>query len=297
MVRQQSKILRTFVALDLETANSNPASICQIGIASFVDGELAEEWVRLVDPESDFFDMNISIHGITEQHVQGAVTYPQLAPFLHGFLSNRVVVAHTTFDRTALNRASRLAGIDEPDCRWLDSALVARRAWTQYRKRGYGLKNICSDLGYEFQHHDALEDAKAAGHIMLAAMEHSGEDIHGWLDLVKQRQSPRSEQKSRKYEDDIKLDGDPGGPLAGEVIVFTGKLTMSRAEAAKIAAVRGCIVDKGVTQRTTILVVGDQDLSLLAGHKRSSKHRRAEELGVEIFGESEFIRICSGRLS
>ena len=43
----------------------------------------------------------------------------------------------------------------------MDSAKVSRRWWTQYAKRGYGLKNIASDLGIEFNHHDALEDARA----------------------------------------------------------------------------------------------------------------------------------------
>lgn len=43
-----------FVAIDVETANADMGSICQIGLARFVDGDLAEEWVTLVDPE-DYF--------------------------------------------------------------------------------------------------------------------------------------------------------------------------------------------------------------------------------------------------
>ena len=33
-----------FVALDVETANADMASICQIGIAQFRDGSLVEDW-------------------------------------------------------------------------------------------------------------------------------------------------------------------------------------------------------------------------------------------------------------
>jgi len=40
-----------FVAIDVETANSDMASICQIGIAKFENGILVEEWVSLVNPE------------------------------------------------------------------------------------------------------------------------------------------------------------------------------------------------------------------------------------------------------
>jgi DNA polymerase-3 subunit epsilon len=55
-----------FVAIDVETANADMASICQIGIASYSNGSLVDEWSALVEPE-DFFDpINISIHGIYE---------------------------------------------------------------------------------------------------------------------------------------------------------------------------------------------------------------------------------------
>jgi hypothetical protein len=38
-----------FVAIDVETANADMASICQIGIAEFKDGTLAEEWKTYVE--------------------------------------------------------------------------------------------------------------------------------------------------------------------------------------------------------------------------------------------------------
>jgi DNA polymerase-3 subunit epsilon len=48
-----------------------------------------------------------------------------------------------------------------------------------------------------------------------------------------------------------------------------------------------------VTKKTTILVVGEQDISLLAGHDKSIKHRKAELLALEgqpirIIRESDF---------
>lgn len=67
--------------------------------------------------------------------------------------------------------------------------------------------------------------------------------------------------------------------------MFTGALEIVRREAAEIAARIGCQVAPNVNKRTTLLVVGDQDISRLAGHEKSSKHRKAEELiakGVQI---------------
>ena len=76
--------------------------------------------------------------------------------------------------------------------------------------------------------------------------------------------------------------------------MFTGALSVPRREAADLAAAIGCRVDSGVTKRTTTLVVGDQDVTKLGGHNRSSKHRKAEELisagqGIRILRESDFM--------
>jgi len=50
----------------------------------------------------------------------------------------------------------------------------------------YGLHNVCAAIGYEFRHHDALEDAKAAAQVLLAAMYETGLDPAGWLKRVQQ---------------------------------------------------------------------------------------------------------------
>jgi len=64
-----------FVAIDVETANADMASICQIGIAQFRDGTLVEEWKTYVDPQDHFDGINVSIHGIDEDVVAGSPTF------------------------------------------------------------------------------------------------------------------------------------------------------------------------------------------------------------------------------
>ena len=53
----------SFVAIDVETANADLASICQIGLVTFADGQIVSEWQSLIDPEDEFNEINISIHG------------------------------------------------------------------------------------------------------------------------------------------------------------------------------------------------------------------------------------------
>ena len=278
-----------FISIDVETANADMASICQIGAARFVDGALAEEWKTYVDPKDYFDGINVSIHGIDAAVVRGAPTFPKTAATLNQFLSGHVVVSHTHFDRVALHQAATRHNVVPLSCTWLDSARVARRAWSEFASSGYGLSNVCKALGYEFKHHDALEDAKAAGHVLLAAMAHSGLDLEAWLRRVRQPIDPDSASSGSASRRAGKLEA----PLYGEVLVFTGALEIPRRQAADMAADIGCQVAPNVTKNTTLLVVGDQDVQRLAGHTKSSKHRKAEDLilkgqPIRILRESDF---------
>ncbi len=277
-----------FVALDVETANADCSSICQIGIARFEDGCLAEEWSTLVNPEDDFDPFNVSIHGISEDMVEGSPVFPNVVENVRLRLKSGTTVCHTPFDRVAVSQACSKYDLEGFECIWLDSARVARRTWTQFARRGYGLHNVCAAIGYEFRHHDALEDAKAAAQVLLAAMNETGLDLAGWLKRVQQP----------VFGSSITQAGNPEGPLHGEVLVFTGALEITRSEAADLAAKVGCAVAAGVTKETTILVVGSQDARRLAGHEKSSKHRKVEDLirkgqAIKILTERDFEKLVA----
>ncbi|AEI94246.1 exonuclease domain-containing protein [Roseobacter litoralis] len=276
-----------FVAIDVETANANMASICSVGVAVFENGELAQEWYSLIDPRDYFDGMNVSIHGIDETQVVGAPTFAEITEQLGAMLSDNVVVTHTHFDRVAMHQAARHWSVPPVTCTWLDSARVARRTWEECAQRGYGLANVCKLIGHTFEHHNALEDAKASGVVLLAAMNKSGFDLDRWLTRVTQPIDPSSRDGR------ITRDGNPDGALAGEVVVFTGALEIPRREAADLAASIGCSVGASVTKKTTLLVVGDTDVARLAGHAKSSKHRKAEDLAakgvpIRIIRETDF---------
>jgi DNA polymerase-3 subunit epsilon len=282
-----------FVVVDVETANADLSSICQIGIASFRNGDLVDSWVSLVNPEDYFSAVNVSIHGIDNCMVVDAPTWETVHPHVTSLLRGRIVVCHTPFDRLALTRACDRYRLAACECTWLDSARVVRRAWPQFSRSGYGLSNVAAHFDIEYQAHDALEDARCAGLLLLRAVAETGLSPEQWLVRVEQPIGT-----SAHAEPGIRRDGDPDGGLLGEVVVFTGSLSILRREAADAAAAAGCRVDDGVTKHTTMLVVGDQDLRVLAGHEKSSKHMKAEHLiskgqHIRILGESDFMRIVS----
>jgi DNA polymerase-3 subunit epsilon len=282
-----------FLALDVETANPDLATICQIGLVDFKNGELVNAWEWLVDPEDYFDGMNVSIHGIDERDVEGQPTWPQLHTKVSALLRGRIVVSHTKFDQTSLQRVCEKYGLEPIECTWLDSARVARRTWSDFSRAGYGLSNVAATLGISFEHHNAKEDARAAGEILVRAIQHSGVALLEWL--IKSLHPIGAESGSTS----IKREGNQEGPLFGEVVVFTGALSLSRREAADLAAVAGCEVAPSVKKTTTLLVVGNQDIKKLSGREKSSKHRKAEELiskgqPIRILGEADFLRIVKG---
>jgi DNA polymerase III subunit epsilon len=276
-----------FVALDVETANSDLASICAIGLVHFRAGEVYRSLGLLIDPQDHFDPTNILIHGIRPEDVLGKPRMREAIRAITQNLQDCVIVHHTAFDRAAFHRASVRFGVDMPSVFWLDSARVARRAWSECSKRGYGLADLCAKFDITFRHHDAAEDARAAGMILLRAISDTGIALENWFEHLDSRYY--GEQRPRRS-------GNRDGWLVGETVVFTGKLKMTRKEAADLAAAAGCDVRPSVTRETTILVVGDQDIRLLNGHDKSSKHRQAESLiadgaPLRIFGESDFLEM------
>lgn len=110
-----------FVVIDVETANPDLSSICQVGIASFCEGALVEAWESLVNPEDYFSPFNISIHGIDEISVRDAPNWCSVFPEVASRLEEMIVVSHTPFDRAALERACSRSNLAECGCKWLGS--------------------------------------------------------------------------------------------------------------------------------------------------------------------------------
>lgn len=73
--------------------------------------------------------------------------------------------------------------------------------------------------------------------------------------------------------------------LKGETIVLTGKLaTMGRSEAAKLLEAHGAKVTNSVSKKTTLVIAGEDS---------GSKLSKAQELGIRIIEEDEFIQLTN----
>lgn len=92
---------------------------------------------------------------------------------------------------------------------------------------------------------------------------------------------------------------EPGNPLFGQTVVFTGDLAIARPEAKQRAAELGARPESRVTGRTTVLVVGDGFVaSDLRTGRLTGKARRVLELHergqkIEVLSEGEFMQMVS----
>ncbi len=202
-----------YLVLDLETANCDCGSICQVGIVAVAEGEVVGTRAYLIDPECDFDPWNIRIHGIEAVHVRGQPKWPDLFDELAPMLAGSLVVTHGPFDRTAIHRACGRYGLDMPAVRWLDNQRVVRRTWPAFAKKGYALDNLARHFGIPLRHHDALEDAVATEKILRLALRETGQTVSAWFEVIEQGRSTASAPRTR-YSDAEKRAVDPG-PIGG----------------------------------------------------------------------------------
>ena len=287
-------IMNKFIVIDIETANPDLTSICQIGIAVFKKGELVDQWGTLINPNAYFDEMNIYIHGITPSMVRNSPTIKQVESKIKGYFADNVVCSYGAFDRVSLTRIF-------PDLqnRWLDIMRVVRRCWSdKFAEKGYGLAKVSKHLKIKQEnHHNALDDAIVAGGILNKALFESGKSLDYWLDRVEKPIHVEYDENGHILPK-IKRQGDPNGPLYGEVVVFTGELSIPRQDAAKKAASVGCDVVDGVSKKVTLLIKGIQDKSRLAGKELSNKEIKAQELiskghNIRILSENDFLELVN----
>ncbi|OOY26518.1 hypothetical protein BMI90_17575 [Thioclava sp. L04-15] len=184
-----------FFALDVETANHDRASICQIGVACVRADDTIETWVTHVDPQTTTWRFT-DLHGISARTVLGAPLFREILPILAEALAGATVYQHSGFDRSAVAAACSNACLELPNWHWRDSVQVARAAWPELRGNGgHGLGNLKQHLGLNFEHHDAGEDARAAAEVVLLAEGRQ----------AKRSGSPAQIKSVQDFEDDFDL--------------------------------------------------------------------------------------------
>lgn len=152
-------MLESFTAIDFETAQPHPNSICQVGLVRVEEGKVIDRIERLVRPPKNYyFYRNIDIHGIKPEDTKDAPAFDLIWPQIKHYIEDEVVVAHNVeFDvnclRVTLDFYQEIQPHFEERC--------TRRI---YRK---GLSYLSKKYKIPLEHHNALSDAHACAQLYL----------------------------------------------------------------------------------------------------------------------------------
>ena len=168
-----------------------------------------------------------------------------------------------------------------------DTLLLSRQAEAKLgiSEEGPGthqLDTVCRRFGISGDnHHNALADAEMSGNLMALFQKILAEG-----ESVDVTETPAIPQQKYNPEDKIQrtdLENISDNPFKNQVVVLTGFAKTDSQEYAHKLNELGAIIREGVNKKTNILITGYN-----AG---PSKLQKAQELGVRIMSEKDFIEI------
>lgn len=96
--------MNNFVALDFETANRYPSSVCSIGLVFVEDSQITDTYYRLIKPYPNFYNyFNTQIHGIARSDTENERIFPEIWDEVKPQIGDLPIVAHNSpFDEGCL---------------------------------------------------------------------------------------------------------------------------------------------------------------------------------------------------
>ena len=156
--------MKTFTAIDFETAQGYRNSICQVGLVRVENGIINKELNFLVQPPNNYYwERFTAIHGISAQDTVESPTFDMVWQHIEPFITNQNVVAHNGFgfDFPVLNKTLEHYGLETPEYNKICTYQIYKR----------NLADLCQRQNIPLNHHDALSDAKACAELYLRKLK------------------------------------------------------------------------------------------------------------------------------
>lgn len=157
------------ISLDFETANNKRASVCSIGYVIEENKKVIKEDEIIVNPKSEFSNINVKIHRIKDTDVEDAPTWDIVWKQIEDYITDStLVIAHNlkSMELACIKQECERYNMDLPKflnsknshmiC---DTLQLARE--TLPNIDNYKLNTLCEYFNIELNHHNALSDAKA----------------------------------------------------------------------------------------------------------------------------------------
>lgn len=280
-----------YTVVDVETTGYDPRydEIIEVGCIKYRNFQETARFQTLIQPPKnrlgEYVDSFIeSYTGITNQMLETAPPFVDVANDLCNFLSGELIVGHNVnFDINFLYDS--LITFDVIfDNGFVDTLRLARRLLPNLKS--YRLEDLDEYFGLNAEHHRSIKDCETTHQVLLKFAQIVSEQNINLPKISRQKLDLRSIQADNEISTE--------NALRGKYCVFTGKLgKFTRADAAKFVVNLGGFCENTVTQKTNFLIVGDFSYSSNIKDGKSSKLKKAEQLilkgqDLKILSESVF---------
>ncbi len=161
-----------FAAIDFETANECPSSVCSVGVVVVRGGVITDTFYSLIHPEPEYYQWFCRrVHGLGPEDTEDAPVFPYVWEQIEPLIGDLPLVAHNSrFDEGCLRAVFRVYQMDYPDYVFYDTLWASRRVFG-HSLPNHQLQTVASACGYELEnHHHALADAEACARIALTIL-------------------------------------------------------------------------------------------------------------------------------
>ncbi len=161
--------MMNFAAIDFETATAARNSACSVAVVEVRDGQLYDSYYTLIQPPANRYNwFNTRIHGITREDTANVPGFADIWAKLRTHLEGRIVVAHnSSFDMSVLRACLTESGLPAPMFSYCDTVKISQKVWPELEN--HKLDTVGSFLHIDFNHHNALDDARTCAAIPIYA--------------------------------------------------------------------------------------------------------------------------------
>lgn len=285
-----------YVVVDIETTGLKPRQedILELSAIRVRGGHEVATYSRLIKPSRPIRPFIEKLTGITNEMVEECPGIDTEIANFAAFIGRDILVGHNiaAFDTVFIAYAfeSYIKMSLENCC--VDTLRLSKKLYPEIGN--YTLSSLSKYLDVPYLGaHRALTDCEITNACYQAlrtdALSRGTEE--DFAQLFKKKHTKIQVGEIRPQSDIA----DTSHPLYQKVVVFTGALCMSRAEAMQLAVNYGAILKTSVTKKTDFLVVGEQDIDRVGADGHSAKEEKAIALNasgaanIQVISEDDFL--------
>lgn len=303
-------IPKNYIVIDIETTglNLNDNEIIEIGALKVSNNEIVDKFSSLVKPKKfavidgekkyiDDFIMQLT--GISNDDLNSAPGIKNVLEEFLDFIGKDILAGHNIdcFDLNFLYDAFQHNLNYTLDNDYVDSIKISRKLFPNFPN--HKLKTLCNEFNIKHTPtHRAIQDCKSTFYCLNEIKNYCKDNNISIEKLFKKRKTKKHEQNLIP-KTNFSTDFDKDNFFYNKNIVLTGKLKhYERKKASQILINLGANVQRNVTKKTDILIIGSFEyVNNIKGNK-TSKQKKAERYklngqDIDILNEETFYNLIN----